>query len=169
MSAFSILTRTFFRGVGLPRLPSLTDLFLGFHGQDLEAQPRPGVCSGVGVPSLLFADDVILLASFVSDLQHPLERFPAECEAAGLRMSTLRSQAMVLCQKIVESSVLGGGLLPQAREFKYPKKMNRCFRAPSVVMQVLHQTVVVKKELSCIYRSVYVLTHTYGHEICVVT
>lgn len=28
----------------LPRLPSVSDPLLGFHGQDLEAQLRPGVC-----------------------------------------------------------------------------------------------------------------------------
>ena len=46
------------------------------------------VVEGVGfsdlwIPSLLFAEDVILLASSNSDLQLSLGRFAAECEAAG--------------------------------------------------------------------------------------
>ncbi|KAI3372038.1 hypothetical protein L3Q82_006701 [Scortum barcoo] len=35
------------------------------------------------ISSLLFADDVVLMASSGQDLQHVLERFAAECEAAG--------------------------------------------------------------------------------------
>ncbi|KAI3352517.1 hypothetical protein L3Q82_005461 [Scortum barcoo] len=46
------------------------------------------------ISSLLFADDVVLLASSSQDLQHVLERFAAECEAAGMRISTSKSEAM---------------------------------------------------------------------------
>ncbi|KAI3370382.1 hypothetical protein L3Q82_024470, partial [Scortum barcoo] len=54
------------------------------------------------ISSLLFADDVVLLASSSSqDLQHVLERFAAECEAAGMRISTSKSEAMVLDRKRV--------------------------------------------------------------------
>ncbi|KAI3374080.1 hypothetical protein L3Q82_022646 [Scortum barcoo] len=35
-------------------------------------------------------DDVVLLASSSQDLQHVLERFAAECEAAGMRISTFQ-------------------------------------------------------------------------------
>ncbi|KAI3371761.1 hypothetical protein L3Q82_024310 [Scortum barcoo] len=48
------------------------------------------------ISSLLFADDVVLLASSSQDLQRVLERFAAECEAAGMRISTSKSEAMVL-------------------------------------------------------------------------
>ncbi|KAI3376204.1 hypothetical protein L3Q82_016712 [Scortum barcoo] len=51
------------------------------------------------ISSLLFADDVVLLASSSQDLQHVLERFAAECEAAGMRISTSKSEAMVLDRK----------------------------------------------------------------------
>ncbi|KAI3357062.1 hypothetical protein L3Q82_015445 [Scortum barcoo] len=40
-------------------------------------------------------NDVVLLASSSQDLQHVLERFAAECEAAGMRISTSKSEAMV--------------------------------------------------------------------------
>lgn len=39
------------------------------------------------ISSLLFADDVVLLASSSQDLQRALERFAAECEAAGMAIS----------------------------------------------------------------------------------
>ncbi|KAI3369274.1 hypothetical protein L3Q82_007526 [Scortum barcoo] len=70
--------------------------------------------------SLLFADDVVLMASSGQDLQHVLERFAAECEAAGMRISTSKSEAMVLDRKRVACPLqVGGEVLPQVEEFKY--------------------------------------------------
>ncbi len=68
--------------------------------------------------SLLFADDVVLLAS--SDLQHALGRFIAECEAAGMTVSTSKTETMVLSWKMVDCSLwVESQLLLQAKEFKY--------------------------------------------------
>ncbi|KAI3369449.1 hypothetical protein L3Q82_007667 [Scortum barcoo] len=64
--------------------------------------------------------DVVLLASSSQDLQHVLERFAAECEAAGVRMSTSKSEAMVLDRKRVACPLrVGGEVLPQVEEFNY--------------------------------------------------
>ncbi|KAI3372593.1 hypothetical protein L3Q82_023069 [Scortum barcoo] len=72
------------------------------------------------ISSLLFADDVVLLASSSQDLQHVLERFAAECEAAGMRISTSKSKAMVLDRKRVACPLrVSGEVLPQVEEFKY--------------------------------------------------
>lgn len=49
-----------------------------------------------GNVSLLFANDVVLMAPSVCDLQHSLDQFTAECEAAGMRISLSKSEAMVL-------------------------------------------------------------------------
>ena len=56
------------------------------------------------IESLLFADNVVLLATSDSDLQHALGRFAAECEAVGMRVSTSKSVAMVFCRKTGECS-----------------------------------------------------------------
>ncbi|KAI3360026.1 hypothetical protein L3Q82_014350 [Scortum barcoo] len=131
------------------------------------------------ISSLLFADDVVLLASSSQDLQHVLERFAAECEAAGMRISTSKSEAMVLDRKRVACPLrVGGEVLPQVEEFKYlgvlftsegkmEREIDRRIGAASAVMRsVYHRpTVVVKKELSrkaklSIYRSIYVPTLT---------
>ncbi|KAI3376014.1 hypothetical protein L3Q82_016550 [Scortum barcoo] len=61
------------------------------------------------ISSLLFADDVVLMASSGQDLQHVLERFAAECEAAGMRISTSKSEAMVLDRKRVACPLQVGG------------------------------------------------------------
>ncbi|KAK3536886.1 hypothetical protein QTP86_027004 [Hemibagrus guttatus] len=72
------------------------------------------------ISSLIFADDVVLLASSGLDLQHALGRFAAECEAAGMRVSTSKSEAMVLNRKKVACTLqVGGEVLPQVEEFKY--------------------------------------------------
>lgn len=46
------------------------------------------MAEGLRIPSLLFTDDMVLLALLNSGLQLTLGRFAAECEAAGRRIST---------------------------------------------------------------------------------
>ncbi|KAK3547897.1 hypothetical protein QTP70_000353 [Hemibagrus guttatus] len=73
-----------------------------------------------GDNKLLFADDVVLLAPSSLYLQHALGHFAAECEAAGMRVSTSKSEAMVLDRKKVACTLqVGGEFLPQMEEFKY--------------------------------------------------
>lgn len=62
-------------------------------------QGAEGVIFGGCKISLLFADNVVLLASSNQDLQRALERFTAECEVAGMRIITSKSEAMVLSRK----------------------------------------------------------------------
>ncbi|KAK3537069.1 hypothetical protein QTP70_000867 [Hemibagrus guttatus] len=71
------------------------------------------------ISSLIFADDVVLLASSGLDLQHALGCFAAECEAAGMRVSTSKSEVMVPDRKKVACTLqVGGEVLPQVEEFK---------------------------------------------------
>ncbi|KAK3572192.1 hypothetical protein QTP86_025596, partial [Hemibagrus guttatus] len=138
------------------------------------------------ISSLIFADDVVLLASSGLDLQHALGRFAAECEAAGMRVSTSKSEAMVLDWKKVACTLqVGGEVLPQVEEFKYlgvlftsegrmDREIDRRIGAAAAVMRSMYRSVVVKKELSrkaklSIYQSIYAPTLTYGHELWVLT
>lgn len=67
---------------------------------------------GLGIASLHVANDVVQLASAVNDLQHALEMFAAECEAAGIKICTSKSEAMVVCRKMVGRLLwVGGGFL----------------------------------------------------------
>ncbi|KAK3574287.1 hypothetical protein QTP86_004367 [Hemibagrus guttatus] len=130
--------------------------------------------------------DVVLLASSSLDLQHALGRFAAECEAAGMRVSTSKYEAMVLNRKKVACTLqVGGEVLPQVEEFKYlgvlftsegrmDREIDRRIGAAAAAMRSMYQSVVVKKELSrkaklSIYQSIYVPTLTYGHELWVMT
>ncbi|KAK5928647.1 hypothetical protein CgunFtcFv8_013696 [Champsocephalus gunnari] len=75
---------------------------------------------GRRIAPLLFADDVVLMASSVCDLQHSLDWFATECAAAGMRISTSKSEAMVLSRKPMDCPLqVGHESLPQVKEFKY--------------------------------------------------
>ncbi|KAI3360757.1 hypothetical protein L3Q82_012993 [Scortum barcoo] len=138
------------------------------------------------ISSLLFAD-VDRLASSSQDLQHVLERFAAECEAAGMRISTSKSEAMVLDRKRVACPLrVGGEVLPQVEEFKYlgvlftsegkmEREIDRWIGAASAVMRSVYRTVMVKKELSRKGRSSRFTGQStpppspYAHELWVMT
>ncbi|KAK3526422.1 hypothetical protein QTP70_025454, partial [Hemibagrus guttatus] len=141
---------------------------------------------GHRISVLIFADDVVLLAPSSLDLQHALGHFAAECEVAGMRVSTSKSEAMVLDRKKVACTLqVGGEVLPQVEEFKYlgvlftsegrmDHEIDRRIGAAAAVMRSMYRSVVVKKELSqkaklSIYQSIYVPTLTYGHELWVMT
>ncbi|TWW62684.1 Receptor-type tyrosine-protein phosphatase T [Takifugu flavidus] len=103
-----------------------------------------------------------------------------------MKISTSKSEAMVINRKKVECLLrVKNEILPQVEEFKYfgvlftsegrmEQEVNRRIGAASAVMRSLHQSVVVKRELSqktklSIYRSIFVPTLTYGHELWVMT
>uniref|UniRef100_A0AAV2MQG6 ribonuclease H n=1 Tax=Knipowitschia caucasica TaxID=637954 RepID=A0AAV2MQG6_KNICA len=166
---------------GCPLSPVLFTVFMDRISR--RSQGPEGVRFGNHrISSLLFADDVVLLAPTNQDLQHALGRFAAECEAAGMRISTSKSEAMVLDRKKVPCPLqVGGEVLPQVEEFKYlgvlftsegrmEREIDRRIGAACAVMRSLYRTVVVKRELSrkaklSIYRSIFVPSLTYGHEL----
>ena len=171
--------------LGCPLSPILFIIFMdriSRHSQGVE-----GVRFGdLRIGSLLFADDVVLLASSDCDLQLLLDQFAAECEAARMRISTSKSESMVLNRKRVECTLrVGDEILPQVEEFKYlgvlftsdgrmEREIDRPIGAASAVMRTLHGSVVVKRELSrkaklSIYQSIFVPALTYGHELWVMT
>ncbi|KAK3563883.1 hypothetical protein QTP86_004822 [Hemibagrus guttatus] len=165
---------------GCPLSPVLFITFMdriSRHSQGLE-----GVWFGDHrISSLLFADDDVLLAPLSQDLQHALG-----CFSAGMRVSTSKSEALVLDRKKVACTLqVGGEFLHQVEEFKYlgvlftsegrmNREIDRRISAAAAVMQSMYQSVVVKKELSrkaklSIYQSIYVPTLTYGHDLWFIT
>ena len=74
---------------------------------------------GLRISSLLFADDVVM-ASSACEIQHSLDRQAAECEAAGMRISTAKFEAMTLSRKPLDCLLrVGSESLAQVKEFKY--------------------------------------------------
>ncbi|KAK3548162.1 hypothetical protein QTP70_004839 [Hemibagrus guttatus] len=141
---------------GCPLSPVLFIVFMDRISR--RSQGLEGVWFGDHRISLLiFADDVVLLAPSSLDLQHALGRFAAECEAAGMRVSTSKSEAMVLNRKKVACTLqVGGELLPQVEEFKYlgvlftsegrmDREIDRRIGAAAAVMRSMYRSVVVKE------------------------
>ncbi|KAI3360330.1 hypothetical protein L3Q82_014642 [Scortum barcoo] len=141
-----------------------------------------------GADSLHFTDDVVLLASSSQDLQHVLERFAAECEAAGMTISTSKSETPWSTdrKRVVCPLRVGGEVLPQVEEFKYlgvlftsegkmEREIDRRIGAASAVMRSVYWTVMVKKELSRKARSSRFTGQstfpplTYGHELWIMS
>ncbi len=96
-------------------------LFIVFMDRISRSQGPEGVRFGDHTfSSLLFADDVVLLAPSDQDLRNALGRFAAEGEAAGMRINTSKSEAMVISRKNVACPLqVGGEFLPQVEEFTY--------------------------------------------------
>ncbi|KAI3361713.1 hypothetical protein L3Q82_001949 [Scortum barcoo] len=87
------------------------------------------------------------------------------------------------CRQVACPLRVSGEVLPQVEEFKYlgvlftsegkmEREIDRRIGAASAVMRSVYRTVVVKKKelsrkarLSMVYRSIYVPTLTYGHEL----
>ncbi len=110
---------------GCPLSPVLFIIFMDRISR--RSQGPEGVGFGDdAISSLLFADDVVVLATSDQDLQHALGRFAAECEAVGMRISASKSEAMVLSRKRVACPLqVGGVLLPQVEEFIYLGVLSR--------------------------------------------
>lgn len=75
------------------------------------------------IASLLFADDVFLLNPSERELQHAPGRFAAECETAGMRVTT--SEAVVLCRNHGLTSV-GLRVSCCPKMFKYLRVLFMC-------------------------------------------
>ncbi len=67
------------------------------------------------IVSLLFSDDVVLLASSDWDLQHSLGWFVAECEVVVMRVSTSKSEGMVAEKRWIALSGTGASYCSRQR------------------------------------------------------
>lgn len=80
-----------------PSVPSMKTMRAVF-GSSVSSQAfSQWILDSTRFTSLLFADDVVSLASSVVDLRHALDRFVAECEVTKMRIGILKSEAVVLC------------------------------------------------------------------------
>ena len=80
-------------GVGLHQGCALSLILFVIFMDRISRRSRGGEglqFNGLRIPSLLFADDVVLMVPSACDLQHSLDRFTAECEVTGMRISTLK-------------------------------------------------------------------------------
>ena len=149
------------------------------------------IIDGVGIgheriSHLLFADDLVFLAESEESLQRMLERFGVECSDACMRVSTSKSEGMVVARREAQCRLnVDGVALKQVEKFKYlgstfasdgkwDTEINIRIGKAGAVMRELYRTIVAKRELSiraklAVFKAIYVPTLIYGHESWVMT
>ena len=96
--------------------------FHNLHEQIGQAQLNQRVCHirRCKISRLLFADDLVLLASLESGLQHALNGFADACDIAGMKISTSKTEVLHLSRNPVQCSLQVGDVpLKQVEKFKY--------------------------------------------------
>ena len=183
-------SKAFMVKAGLRQGCVLSPLLFTVFMDRISRRSQGNECISIGnarVSNLLFADDVAKLASTRTDLQQALDRFNEECNAAGMKISTSKTQAMTISRTPHVSGNLhvSGSPLTEVEKFKYlgvtftsdgkwDTELTSRIGAAAGVMRQLYGTVVTKRELSnktklSIYKSVYRPILTYGHEQWVMT
>ena len=135
---------------------------------------------------LLFADDLVLLASYESDLQHALHGFAAAYDIAGIKISTSKTEVLHLSRNPVECSLqVGGVLLKQVEKFKYlgvaftkngtqDEELSVQSGKASAAVQALHHFGVLKRDLLkklklLVFKAIFVPILTCSHKSWVMT
>lgn len=163
-------------------------LFIVFMDRIMRRSRGPeGIAIGdVFVSSLQFADDLWMAASSAQDLQSSLDRVAAECEAAGMRISTSKTETLVLSRQPVDCNIqVSGSQIRQVEEFKYlgvlfasdgkqDREMDRRINQASAILCELGRMVISNRHLSkkarlSVYKSLYRSVLTYGHESWIMT
>ena len=146
-------------------------------------------CATIGnckISRVLFADDLVLLSSTESGLQHTLNSFADACNTAGMKISTTKTEVFHLSRNPDQCVLqVNGATLKQVEKFKYlgvaftsdgrqDEELDTRIGKASVVMRALHYSVVMKRELSkkaklSVFKAVFVPILTYGHESWVMT
>ena len=145
-------------------------------------------CATIGnckISRLLFADDLVLLSSTESGLQRALNSFADACNTAGIKISTAKTEVLHLSRNPDQCVLqVNGATLKQVEKFKYlgvaltsdgrqDEELDTRIGKASAVMRALHNSVVMKRELSkkaklSVFKAVFVLIFTDCHESCVI-
>ena len=114
--------KSFHVGVGLWQGCVLLSLLFIIYMNWMDKLSRTDECVTIGsckISRLLFADDLVLLASSESGLQHALEGFAATIDIAGMKISTSKTEVLHISRNSVQCSLqVGVVLLNQVEKFK---------------------------------------------------
>ena len=144
-------------------------------------------CAMIGkckISCLLFTDDLVLLSSTESGLQRALHSFADAGNTAGMKISTAKTEVLDLSRNPDQCVLqVHEATLKQVEKFKYlgvaftsdgrqDEERGTGIGKASAVMQALHYSVVMKRELSkklSIFKAVFVLIRTCDHESWIMT
>ena len=111
------------------------------------------------ISRLLFADNLVLLASSEPGLQHALNGFVAGCDIVRMKISTSKTERLHLSRNPVQCILQVGDVsLKQVEKFKYlgvaftsdgrqDEELDVRSGKASAVMRALHHSIVLKREL----------------------
>ena len=187
--ANGMLSKPFNVGVGLRQGCVLSPLLFIIYMNWIDkcSQVRESVAVGkCKIDRLLFADDLVLLASSELSLQHALDCFVNACSDAGMKISTRKTEVLCLSRNPAQCTLQSSGtVLRQVEKFKYlgvaftsdgrqDKEIDARIGQASAVLRELQRSVVLKRELSqtaklAVFKSIFVPILTYGHELWVMT
>ena len=154
---------------------------------DKHSHVNEGVMIGsCKVSRMLFADDLVLLASSECDLQRALNVFSDACDDAGMKISTAKTEVLHLSRNPGQCSLqVRGTALKQVEKFKYlgvvftsdgkqNEELDIRIGKASAVMRELQRSVVMKRELSksaklAVFKTIFIPILTYGHESWILT
>ena len=182
-------SKPFHVGVGLRQGCVLSPLLFIVYMNWIDKCSQADECATIGnckISRLLFADDLVLLSSTESGLQRALNSFADACNTAGMKISTAKTEVLHLSTNPDQCVLqVNGATLKQVEKFKYlgvaftsdgrqDEELDTRIGKASAVMRALHDSVVMKRELSkkaklSIFKAVFVPILTYGHESWVMT
>ena len=182
-------SKPFHVGVGLRQGCLLFPLLFIVNMNWINKCSQADECDTIGnskISRLLFADDLVLLSSTESGLQRSLNNFADECNTTGMKIRTAKTKVLHLSRNPDQCVLqVNGATLKQVEKFKYlgvaftsdgrqDEELDTRVGKASAVMQALHCSVVMKRELLkkaklLIFKAVFVPILTYGHESWVMT
>ena len=182
-------SKPFHVGVGLRQGCVLSSLLFIVYMDWIDKYSQADECATIGnckISRLLFADDLVLLSSTESGLQRALNSFADACNTAGMKISKAKTEVLHLSRNPNQCVLqVNGATLKQVEKFKYlgvaftsdgrqDEELDTRIGKASAVMRALHSSVVMKRELSkkaklSIFKTVFLLIFTCGHESWVMT
>ena len=182
-------SKPFHVGVGLRQECVLSPLLFIVYMNWMDKCSQADDSAKIGhckISRLLFADDLVLLSSTESGLQRALNSFADVCNTAVTKISTAETEVLHLSRNPDQCVLqVNGATLKQLEKFKYRgvaftndgsqnDKLDIRIGKVCAVMQALHYSVVMKRELSkkaklSIFQTVFVPILTYGHESWIMT
>ena len=172
-------------GVGLRQECILSSLLFIVYMEWIDKCSQANECASIGnckISRLLFADDLVLLSTTESGLLRTLNGFVDVRDTTGMKISTAKTEVLHLSRKPDQCVLLvSGATLKQVEKFKYlgvtlmsdgtqDEELDTRIGKSRAVMQALHYSVVMKREMSkkanlSIFKTVFVLfLLIYGHE-----
>ena len=156
-------SKPFHVGVGLRQGCVLSPLLFIVYMNWIDKCSQADECATIGnckISRVLFADDLDLLSSTESGLQHALNSFADACNTAGMKISTAKTEVLHLSRNPDQCVLqVNGATLKQVEKFKYlgvaftsdgrqDEELDTRIGKASAVMRALHYSVVMKRELS---------------------